>query len=120
VALPLQSAASQSRPRGPNKTERLMGPIGGHCHTLGTRATLLLGMHDLRPLTEAERRRAGEAALKLGKALCKYHPSQIYMSDRQTIGFLRDAAQNGFLEVGRIEHIRQSLERHRIEAQASD
>ena len=71
-------------------------------------------MHDLRPLTEEQRERMERKALLLGKALCRNHPSQIYMNDRQTIGFLKEAAESGFLSVNRIERIKESLDRNRI------
>lgn len=71
-------------------------------------------MHDLRPLTDEQRERMESKALLLGKALCRIHPSQVHMSDRQTIGFLKEAAETGFLNVTRIDHIKESLDRHGI------
>ena len=59
-------------------------------------------MHDLRPLTEEQIERIERKALLLGKALCMIHPSQIYMNDRQTIGYLKEAVETGCLNVSRV------------------
>jgi len=68
----------------------------------------------MRPLTEDEGKRAGEAALRLGKALMRYHVRDIYYSDKQTIGFLKEAQESGLLDIRRIDHIRESLRRHGV------